>query len=119
MAETQRLICASAALDEKGRGVRFDLPLHGRMASAFLVRFNGQAHAYLNSCAHVGIELDWNAGEFFDESGLYLICATHGATYRPDSGECVAGPCLGARLQPIAVEERDGGVYLIHGTEHG
>jgi len=107
------LICASDALAEKGRGVRFEMHVEsGVMAHAFAVRYGGKVYAYLNRCAHVGIELDWNAGEFFDESGLYLICATHGATYRPDSGECIAGPCRGRRLQQLEIEERDGGIFL-------
>lgn len=113
MAETTRLICASDALAERGRGVRFEMPIAGgNMANAFAVRYGGKVYAYLNRCAHVGIELDWNAGEFFDESGLYLICTTHGALYRPDSGECVDGPCRGRGLQQLDVEEREGSVYL-------
>ncbi|MBM3390945.1 MAG: Rieske 2Fe-2S domain-containing protein [Betaproteobacteria bacterium] len=113
MAETTRLICASDTLAEKGCGVRFELPLEGgAMASAFVVRYGGKAYAYLNRCAHVGIEIDWNAGEFFDDSGLYLICSTHGAIYRPDSGECMGGPCRGRRLQQLDIEERDGSVFL-------
>ena len=52
-------------------------------------------------------------GEFFDLSGLYLICSTHGATYLPESGRCVAGPCSGRGLVRLRVEETDGHVYLI------
>jgi nitrite reductase/ring-hydroxylating ferredoxin subunit len=69
-------------------------------------------HAYINRCAHVPIELDWLPGRFFDSSRHFLICATHGAMYAPDSGYCVQGPCRGARLEPVAVIERDGGVFL-------
>ena len=60
----------------------------------------------------MGVELDWMEGEFFDDSGLYLICSTHGATYAPESGFCVAGPCRGQSLQELAVEERNGNIYL-------
>ncbi len=52
-------------------------------------------------------------GEFFDLSGLYLVCATHGAAYLPESGRCVAGPCSGKALTPLRVMESDGNVYLI------
>jgi nitrite reductase/ring-hydroxylating ferredoxin subunit len=112
MAQATRLICASDTLAEKGKGVRFEVTTAHGPAQAFIVRFGGKAYAYLNRCAHIGVELDWNAGEFFDESGLYLICSTHGAIYRPDSGECVGGPCRGARLQRLDVEEQEGCVYL-------
>ena len=59
------------------------------------------------------MELDWQEGRFFDASGLYLMCATHGAVYAPDSGECVGGPCRGASLAKLRVEERDGQVYWL------
>lgn len=112
MAEAARLICASAALAEGGKGVRFEVETGGEALPAFAVRHGGKVRAYVNRCAHIGVELDWMPGEFFDDSGLYLICATHGAIYLPDSGQCVAGPCRGARLTPLAVSEQDGNVYL-------
>jgi nitrite reductase/ring-hydroxylating ferredoxin subunit len=59
------------------------------------------------------VELDWQPGEFFEDSGLYLVCSTHGAIFEPSTGLCVAGPCRGARLEAIAVEERDGLVQLV------
>jgi nitrite reductase/ring-hydroxylating ferredoxin subunit len=112
VAGTQRLICASAALADGGKGVRFSCARNGRALPAFVVRFRGRMHAYVNQCAHVGVELDWAEGEFFDPSGVYLICATHGATYEPDTGYCVGGPCAGASLVALPVTERDGNVYL-------
>jgi nitrite reductase/ring-hydroxylating ferredoxin subunit len=57
-------------------------------------------------------------GEFFDYSKLYLICATHGAAYLPDSGLCVQGPCPGKRLKPVPVEECGGLVLLVKETQH-
>jgi nitrite reductase/ring-hydroxylating ferredoxin subunit len=51
-------------------------------------------------------------GQFFDSEGLYLVCATHGAAYAPDTGACAGGPCNGRGLQPVAVEEHDGYVFL-------
>jgi nitrite reductase/ring-hydroxylating ferredoxin subunit len=113
MAEKERLICASTDLIEGSREIRFDIDTATGPQSAFVVRHGGRVVGYLNRCAHIGIELDWQAGEFFDDSGLYLICATHGALYLPTSGECVAGPCRGAGLTPLQVCERDGAVYLI------
>ena len=106
------MICASAELLDGGDGVRFAVMQGGREVAAFAVRFRGQVYAYINRCAHVAVELDWQPGRFFDGDGLYLICATHGALYRPESGACVAGPCRGARLEPVPVIERNGGVFL-------
>ena len=113
MAEDARVICDSGALVSGGPGVRFSVPAAVGDAPAFVVRFDGKVHAYLNRCAHVPVQLDWTDGAFFDYSKLYLICSTHGAIYLPYSGECVAGPCTGKRLVPVAVEERGGQVLLI------
>ena len=106
------MICLSADVREGEDGVRFTVTRVTGEEPAFLVRYRGKVHAFMNRCAHVPVELDWQPGRFFDDTGLYLICATHGALYEPESGRCVAGPCRGGRLVPIAVVERDGGIFL-------
>ena len=112
MADEERLICASDALPESGRAQRFEVAYFGETAPAFVVRFKGRVHAYLNRCGHLPMELDWREGEVFDSTGRDLICSTHGATYAADSGKCLGGPCGGAPLVPVRVEERDGKVYF-------
>jgi nitrite reductase/ring-hydroxylating ferredoxin subunit len=104
-------ICTSNALQERGNGVRFPVTAGGEDRTGFIVRFDGMVYGYLNRCAHVPIELDWNEGDFFESSGLYLMCSTHGAVYAPDSGKCAGGPCRGGQLRSIAVFERDGQVF--------
>lgn len=112
MAAGERLICTSEALVEGGKGIRFETRWDGEAVPAFLVRFRGHPRAYVNRCAHIPVELDWDEGRFFDYSGLYLICATHGAMYLPESGQCAGGPCNRRGLQPLPVDEHDGGIYL-------
>jgi nitrite reductase/ring-hydroxylating ferredoxin subunit len=101
-------LCAADAPADGGKGLRFAVVAGGQPGTGFVVRYRGHAYAYLNRCAHVPIELDWAHGEFFESSGLYLMCSTHGALYVPDSGACAGGPCRGGRLRPIALLERDG-----------
>lgn len=100
-------VCASDELVDGGAGRRMAASFAGGDAVVFFVRFGGDAYGYLNRCAHVPMEMDWVEGRFFDSSGHYLMCATHGAIYAPDSGRCVGGPCRGGRLRPVRVEERD------------
>lgn len=107
-----RLICPSAALLEGGDALRFELDTPEGMQAAFVFRWQGGIYAYLNKCAHVGIELDWNPGKFLDAAGEFLMCAAHGAIYAPESGLCVAGPCVGRSLQCLPLLERDGFIYL-------
>jgi nitrite reductase/ring-hydroxylating ferredoxin subunit len=105
------LICESEQVLEGGKGVRFPVTAFGDAATGFVVRYDGKAYAYLNRCAHVPIELDWFEGDFFESSGLYLMCSTHGAIYVPESGLCAGGPCKGGKLRPIAVHEVDGKIF--------
>jgi nitrite reductase/ring-hydroxylating ferredoxin subunit len=113
MAGRERVIARSADIAERGAGVRFTIERGGCTQSAFAVRADGVVRAYVNACAHQGVELDWMPGEFFDEERELLICATHGASFRPRDGFCVDGPCRGASLVAIDVVERDGAVILI------
>jgi nitrite reductase/ring-hydroxylating ferredoxin subunit len=107
-------ICPSNDLINGGHGVRFEVSVAGRAVPAFVVRFGGIARAYLNRCAHVSMELDWQPGEFFDFDAEHLVCATHGALYDPASGRCVGGACIGfGHLRALAVVERDGQVYWL------
>jgi len=105
-------VCASASLVDGGDGVLFTVERYGKSEPAFVIRHEGAAHAYLNRCGHIPVELDWQPGKFFDDSGLYLICSTHGAMYSPQSGRCLGGRCNGKGLIPLGVIERDGHIYL-------
>jgi nitrite reductase/ring-hydroxylating ferredoxin subunit len=107
-----RRICAASELENGGKGVRFWVLVDGGRLPAFVIRHAGQARAYLNRCAHIGVELDWNPGEFFDEDRRYLVCATHGACYDPATGRCVSGRCAGRGLTALAVEESGAEVRL-------
>ena len=115
MAEHARLICASSDLADGGDGVRFEIDEAGVKKSAFAIRHRSRVHAYHNRCGHVPVELDWQHGRFFDMTGLYLICATHGALYDPSSGRCIGGRCNGKGLDPLKVVERNGSIYLVEG----
>jgi nitrite reductase/ring-hydroxylating ferredoxin subunit len=103
-------LCNSGELRDGGLGVSFDVVYGGQTCRAFAIRWRGQAHAYLNRCAHVAMELDWQPGRFFDDSGEWLLCSTHGAAYRPDTGACAGGPCRGGLVR-IQLTERDGVVH--------
>lgn len=101
-------LCQSADLANGGRAVSFDVVYGGQTCRAFAIRFQGQVHAYLNRCAHVAMEMDWQPDRFFDDTGRWLLCATHGATYAPDTGACSGGPCRGGLVKIELVEQ--GGV---------
>ena len=84
-----------------------DWPFRG-----FIVRQGDRVYAYQNFCMHVGHPLNWQPDRFLTEDGSQIICASHGAIYEIETGECVGGPCPGKKLRPVAVEIRDGDVIV-------
>ncbi len=104
-------LCRADELAERGRAVVFDVLLWRQPARAFALRFDGRVVAYINRCAHVPTEMDWQPGEFLDAERRNIVCSIHGATYAPESGRCVGGPCGRGRLMALAVSESDGQVY--------
>ena len=103
-------LCRSDDLVDGGLAVPFDVVYQGQSCWAFAVRFEGQAHAYLNRCAHVAMEMDFQPNRFFDTTGRWLICATHGALYQPATGRCMSGPCRHG-LVKIDLSEQSGVVH--------
>ena len=95
-----------------GGSARFRLQCQGRAVDGFVVNVEGFFFAYVNRCAHVGTPLDLWPNDFFTEDGRFLICATHGAIYQPDTGACVGGPCVGRALTPLPVDVSDGRVMV-------
>lgn len=86
-------------------------PNQSCLTQAFAVEYADRVYAYKNHCPHLGIELDWTPGVFFDEAGETLVCSTHGARFEPDTGRCISGPCAGQSLEPVAVFEHQGELY--------
>lgn len=103
-------LCASGDLLDSGLAVPFDVRYAGQTCYAFAVRYQGQAHAYLNRCGHVPMEMDYQPNRFFDTTGHWLMCATHGAMYDPQTGQCRQGPCRRG-LVKIELSEFDGVVH--------
>jgi nitrite reductase/ring-hydroxylating ferredoxin subunit len=105
------LVLSAARRLREGDGVRFRILDHGLERDAFAVRFHGALLAYLNTCRHQGLPLDFGDGRFFDDAFDALVCCQHGARYEPTTGACVAGPCVGSHLTRLGLEERDGALW--------
>ena len=94
-----------------GTSKKFTLRRGSRELEALLVNYQGRFFAYVNRCPHTGITLDWVNNQFFSVDNRYLMCATHGATFEPPTGECIWGPCVGLSLQGVPIEIENGQVY--------
>ena len=76
------------------------------------VRRDGIAYFYINRCPHRGIPLEWQPDRFLDESASLIQCATHGALFLIESGECIAGPCAGQSLTALPGREDEHGLWV-------
>ena len=84
-----------------GKTKKFLLDCAGTEVEGFVLNAGGEHHAWVNRCRHVPMSLDWVENQFFTAEGDFIQCATHGALYRPETGECVAGPPCGKSLHRI------------------
>lgn len=80
--------------------------------SLLVVRRAGQVYAYRNRCPHRSVRLEWQPDQFLDASASLIECATHGALFLIESGECIAGPCEGQSLSAIECSEDTQGVWI-------
>ena len=104
MADDERLICASGGAGRlRAAACASRSNTSASRRRRFAVRHAGRVHGYLNRCAHVAMELDWQEGVFFDFDGRDLICSTHGATYDAASGQLPRRP-----VQPHAAGQAAG-----------
>ena len=102
-----KFFCAGTELpDDSSRGFEIE----GR--KLFAVRRSGQVYVYLNRCPHRGVGLEWQPDQFLDPSNSLIQCATHGALFLIEDGECVAGPCAGQSLTPVACREDEQGIWI-------
>lgn len=96
-------VCTEAELAE-GRFREFMLADQ----PCFVFRRRNRLFAYRNLCPHLGITLNWLPGQFMDSDHCFIHCANHGALFTPEAGDCIAGPCQGERLTPVAVRAHNG-----------
>ena len=105
-----QLLCAIADIPDGGAR-EVEAEVEGIAESLILLRGGERVSAFLNVCPHAGRRLDWAPGQFLIDRG-HLVCAVHGASFELAGGECVGGPCRGASLRAVAIELRDGQVWL-------
>ena len=72
----------------------------------------GKLFIYEHHCPHTGDTLDPMGGSVTSGGGLLLTCQRHGAEFLSDTGQCVAGPCLGDRLQQVNYTLKDNNILI-------
>jgi nitrite reductase/ring-hydroxylating ferredoxin subunit len=103
-----QFLCTTAELGE-GQSRGFSV----MDSKLLIVRRDGQVYAYQNRCPHRGVSLEWQTDQFLDASQSLIQCATHGALFLIESGECVAGPCAGQTLNALKCREDSTGIWVV------
>ena len=111
MSENAMRLCA---LDDIADGdtAAFTTTVEGQPTAVLAVRRRSEVFVYVNSCPHIGSPLDFTPGQFLNLEKTHIQCSTHGALFQIEDGLCVAGPCQGKHLEPVAASVRDGEVLL-------
>lgn len=79
-----------------------------------VVRWRGVLSAWSNRCPHLDVAMQYRKDRFMSGDGQHVVCFAHGALFRPDTGLCVLGPCLGQSLQPQVLSlDEHGGIWLV------
>src|SRR3984893_5199882 len=109
--DLERVVCRLTELERLGAraftiGVG-DWPLRG-----FVVRVGDAVRGQLKRCPHARHPLNLLTVRFLKPDGVLILCCSHGALFEKSTGYCVAGPCAGRALTPVALETRDGFVLV-------
>ena len=91
----------------------FSLQLESGFTSIMLIFSEGKYKAFKNSCPHQARRMDYSLGKFLTTPQGNIVCPAHGAEFKPDTGLCVNGPCLGESLEHVHIETNDGVAFAI------
>lgn len=94
-------LCALADLADPGAR-NIVVRIADQHIHAFVVRAGEQVSGWLDRCPHMGLPLAKTLDDYLAPDGN-IVCAWHGAVFDPMSGQCLGGPCAGARLTPWPV----------------
>lgn len=91
----------------------FEIERGGETVAICVIRRGGRAVAYVNSCPHLGVSLEWQPDKFLTPDGRFILCSMHGALFQIEDGLCVAGPCLKKALKSVPLDVYNGEIHLV------
>jgi nitrite reductase/ring-hydroxylating ferredoxin subunit len=95
-------ICNLSDVDNDG-SIGLVAKIDGIIQKLIIVRKNNHVFAYINSCPHIGGPLDLQPGNFLSYDKKNIICSTHGALFKINTGYCIYGPCKDDKLEAVPV----------------
>lgn len=109
------MICKLAKIDEisEGKWYEFNLQMDEGIFSLMLKKTKDTYFAFKNYCPHQGRRMNYSLGKFLTTQEGNIVCPAHGAEFKPESGLCINGPCLGQSLEPVHIQLNDESVFAI------
>ena len=96
-------VCHQEDIPEN-RAKGFSVKARSGEIAFFVVRKNARYFAYVNSCPHTNVNLEWLPDQFLDNNNELIQCSTHGAKFNIEDGFCIFGPCLGQKLKSLEIQ---------------
>lgn len=89
-----------------GKARNYVLQIGPARFHGFVVRRGEAVFGYVDRCPHAGLPLAQALDQYLTPDGTMIACSWHGAVFTVENGDCVGGPCAGARLSawPVRVE---------------
>jgi nitrite reductase/ring-hydroxylating ferredoxin subunit len=91
----------------EGGARNYVLQLRAGRFHGFVVRRGEAVFGYVDRCPHMSVPLAQRLDDYLTPAATLIACSWHGALFEIDTGTCVGGPCVGARLTqwPVAVDD--------------
>lgn len=96
-----------------GGSAALEAEIAGQRESLIALRRARRVFVYRNTCPHQDLPLDFTPGQFLNAERTHILCSNHGALFRIEDGVCVWGPCLDARLRPLATRVTGETVFVV------
>jgi len=105
---TKQFLCKISDIEENQA-----IGLNVHQKTIFIVRRDNQYYAYINSCPHTGVNLNWQENQFMDIENYYIQCSIHGALFNVEDGRCVWGPCVNQSLSSVPILVEKDAIYAL------
>lgn len=106
------ILCRFDDLADPGSKGPFLVVLDNEETEIFLVRKNGNVHAYLNVCPHRYMPLNWKNDAFLTFDKNKILCVVHAAIFNVEDGACLTMHAFEG-LSPVAITVENGDIRLV------
>jgi nitrite reductase/ring-hydroxylating ferredoxin subunit len=105
-------LCRLDELTDPGSKGPFLVALGDEETEIFVVRKDGNVHAYLNVCPHRYMPLNWKDDAFLTFDKGKILCVVHAAIFNIEDGACMTMHAFEG-LTPVSIAVENDEVRLV------